>query len=189
MAAILERNGTRGRWAGSAPSGPVARSWVRRDRMTNAGEEQPAPRPQRRRPRLTMLAATAAVLVACGIAWAIHGTRYERQRLAFVSSRAGAHTPDWSRPCWRRGRPPHQARYTLPCARVVGRVVYTQKRDPDGDGDTHILVVAGLRLVNLKFRHGVERVDPPGVGRRLRVTGVLGRGRFGVPEVDVARIG
>jgi hypothetical protein len=72
---------------------------------------------------------------------------------------------------------------------VVGRVIYTQTRDPDGDGDVHVIVVAGVRLVNLKFRHGAGRVDPPGTGGRLRVTGVLSHGRFGVPEVDVARIG
>jgi len=72
---------------------------------------------------------------------------------------------------------------------VVGRVIYTQTRDPDGDGDVHVIVVAGVRLVNLKFRHGAGRVDPPGAGGRLRVTGVLSHGRFGVPEVDVARIG
>jgi hypothetical protein len=156
--------------------------------MTNAGEEAAPPR-LRRRPRLTTLAAMAGVLLACAIAWTVHGTSYDSQRLAFVSSRADASAANWSQPCWRRGRPPHTAQYTLPCARVVGRVVYTQKRDPDGDGDVHVVVVAGLRLVNLKFRHGAGQVDPPGPGGRLTVIGVLGRGRFGMPEVDVARIG
>jgi len=75
------------------------------------------------------------------------------------------------------------------CARVEGRVVYRQRRDPDGDADAHLLVVAGLHVVNLKFRGAAGAGGLPGPGHRVIAVGLLSSGRLHVPEVDVRRLG
>jgi len=56
--------------------------------------------------------------------------------------------PAWTQPCWidpGRGRP-----FVHRCARLSGRVVWTEESDPDGDGDAHRIVMAGLRPVDVK---------------------------------------
>jgi hypothetical protein len=142
----------------------------------------------RRGYRLVLL---SAIVVVVGIAAvAFHGTRYDTQaaltRLPTVRERGA---PAWSKPCWRHYTPPYHGWYTLACARVEGRVIYRQGRDPDGDGDAHLLVVAGPRMVNLKFRFAGGGAGLPGVGGRVRVVGLLTSGRLHVPEVEVRRIG
>jgi hypothetical protein len=133
----------------------------------------------------------AAVLVGAlllGLVSTAARTHYDRRpERPLVAAGDGA-TPAWSRPCWRRNPPPYSGIYTLTCARVDGFVLYRQARDPDGDGDAHLLVVAGPRLVNLKFRRAAGILTLPGAGHRVRVVGVLSDGRFGIPEVDVARM-
>jgi hypothetical protein len=153
-------------------------------------QRQLAPAPARRRLRIVVAAAGALVLLLCiGAVALVHGTRYDTQSLAQLPAVRERGAPAWSRPCWRPNRPPYDGFYTLPCARVEGRVVYRQGRDPDGDGDAHLLVVAGSHLVNLKFRFAGGGAGLPGLGHRVRVVGLLGSGRLDVPEVDVRRIG
>lgn len=89
----------------------------------------------------------------------------------------------WSKPCWRRDR------YTLACARVRGRVVYREAVDPDGDGDRHVVVVAGLGLVTLKIPRST-RSRLPGYGARVTAIGRYQRdgGRLGSDVVNVASL-
>jgi hypothetical protein len=146
--------------------------------------------PARRRLRVAAAAAGAlALLLLIGVVAMGHGTRYDTQPLAQLPAAPARGAPAWSRPCWRPNRPPYDGLYSLACARVEGRVVYRQGRDPDGDGDAHLLVIAGSHLVNLKFRFAGGGAGLPGVGHRVRVVGLLGSGRLHVPEVDVRRIG
>src|SRR3954471_19370310 len=100
------------------------------------------------RPARLVIGSFLAVL-ALAAAWAIHGTRYETQRRAPLPAVPELGAPAWSRPCWRPKRPPRQGLITRPCARVAGRVLFRQGVDPDGDGDAHLLVLAGPHLVNL----------------------------------------
>jgi hypothetical protein len=93
--------------------------------------------------------------------------------------------PDWTRPCWRRK--PDTPPYTVRCARVKGRVVYVEQHDPDGDGDRHAIVLAGLRLVKLKYPRDVGPLRLPGIGSRLEAVGHVPSGGAVVPEVIVAR--
>jgi hypothetical protein len=92
--------------------------------------------------------------------------------------------PGWIRPCRRHhpGEPP----YTLRCGRVDARVLYVQRGDPDGDHDTHAIAIAGARPVIIKFRAGAKRPPSLGVGDRLRATGTLSKGRFGIAEITAA---
>ena len=129
------------------------------------------------------------VLLVAAAAWATRGTRYDTQALTQLPAVPTHGAPAWSRPCWRPNRAPYHGLYTLPCARVAGRVVYRQSRDPDGDGDAHLLVLARSHLVNLKFRHASGDPSLPGVGRRVVAVGLLSSGRLHVPEVDVRRLG
>ena len=119
----------------------------------------------------------------------LHATRYDTQALARLPAVRERGAPAWSGPCWRPNRPPYDGWYTLPCARVEGRVVYRQSHDPDGDADAHLLVVAGLHVVNLKFRGAAGAAGLPGPGHRVVAVGLLSSGRLDVPEVDVRRLG
>lgn len=95
--------------------------------------------------------------------------------------------PKWSRPCWRRDRR-YDVKYTRECARVDGRVLYTQRRDPDGDGDGHLVVAAGTHVVIVKLRAEFRRQPLPGLGRRVRAVGVVTRGSSGRLEIDTTRL-
>ena len=81
--------------------------------------------------------------------------------------------PGWTRPCWVLHPRTASKPFSLRCARVEGTVLYRQNRDPDGDGDRHLVVVAGLHLVKVKFRQGVGPRSLPGIGSTLRVVGHL----------------
>ncbi len=102
-----------------------------------------------------------AVVVGLLAALAVVTTGVDTQRLAFL--REGS-IPKWTEPCWRKDR------YTLPCARVHGRVVLRQLDDPDGDGDRHVVVVAGLGLTTLKIPAGTQ-AKIPGYGSRVTAIG------------------
>jgi len=156
-----------------------------------AGRSAAAPGARRRPSRRSVLWGAGVLLVAvlAAAAWATHGTRYDTQALTQLPAVPSDGAPAWSRPCWRPNRAPYDGLYTFACARVEGRVVYRQSRDPDGDGDAHLLVVAGPHLVNLKFRAAAGDPSLPGVGHRVVAIGLLSSGRLHVPEVDVRRLG
>jgi hypothetical protein len=157
----------------------------------DAGRPAAAARTRRlaARRRVLWVAGALLVLLVAAAAWATRGTRYDTQALTQLPVVPTQGAPAWSRPCWRPNRAPYHGLYTLPCARVAGRVVYRQSRDPDGDGDAHLLVLARSHLVNLKFRHASGDPSLPGVGRRVVAVGLLSSGRLHVPEVDVRRLG
>jgi len=177
------------------PRGAAAPRGVER-RAGAALERDPPPGSARRRSgrfpaRRSILRIAAALLVVllAGVVWTVHGTRYDTQALTQLPAVPSDGAPAWSRPCWRPNRAPYDGLYTFACARVEGRVVYRQSRDPDGDGDAHLLVVAGPHLVNLKFRAAAGDPSLPGVGHRVVAIGLLSSGRLHVPEVDVRRLG
>lgn len=128
------------------------------------------------------LAVTAGVVIVLALA-AVLTTGVDRQPLAFIAGPRAVDVPDWSRPCWRRGR------YTLACARVHGRVILRQLRDPDGDGDHHLVVIAGARLVTLKIPL-TTHASIPGYGARVTAVGRVERGvgQLGTDVVDVATL-
>ncbi len=143
--------------------------------------------PARRALAFVLGAAALVVLALAG--WTVTQTSYAHVGPGFVQGPASIHAPAWSRPCWRRNRPPFHNAYTPPCARVVGRVVLRQHVDPDGDGDAHLIVIAGVRVVNLKLpRAGADGAPGlPGLGSRVTAVGELVRGRWpGVTEVRAA---
>jgi hypothetical protein len=136
-----------------------------------------------RRPWLRVLAASLVVVIAVVVALGI-GTDFTTQRLTWVSGPSTGKVRAWSRPCWRHARRSSSA-YALPCARVEGRVLHTQARDPDGDGDRHLVVLAGAHLVIIKVRRTRITVGTlPGLGARVEAVGLLSRGRLHLPVID-----
>lgn len=129
---------------------------------------------------LVLAAVLAAVSFGVG--------RFKSYPLSFlVPPAAGRRTPAWTRPCWRHLERPHP--YLLRCGRVRGIVLWVQHHDPDGDGDRHLLVLAGYRLVSVKIPRTARVSHVPGIGSLVTATGLLGQGGHGETSIRVGRLG
>lgn len=129
--------------------------------------------------RLALVAAAVSISAVLGAA--VVTTDIDRQPLSFLKGPGITTPPDWTKPCWRR------AKYTLPCARVHGRVIFRQRVDSDGDGDHHVVVITGFGLTILKLRKS-RGLHFPSYGSRVVATGLFerGSGQLGLDVVDVA---
>ncbi len=114
----------------------------------------------------------------------VGSTSYDYRPTAFTNPKDGP-LPKWTLPC--RRDPPRGRPYLLACAHVKGRVVYVERRDADGDGDAHLVTVAGPRLVVLKLRAGGARPALPRVGETVDAAGTVTKDR-GLTEIDVGVI-
>jgi hypothetical protein len=124
-----------------------------------------------------------AVLAAVGLALLLaRGGVYEGyDRAQLTEPAARMRAPAWTRPCWSGARwAPDYRR----CVHVKGRVLWIQKRDPDGDGDRHVIVVSRLhpRIVNLRRELGVGSL--PRIGARVDAVGWLAVGASGHEEIE-----
>lgn len=136
--------------------------------------------------RATVLAVT--LLVAAAV-WGVHGTRYESRHVRLRVAAPGA--PGWTESCRARGHhlpPPASDPAMIDCARVVGRIVYRERRDPDGDGDAHLVVIAGRHVLNLKLPMAAGTIQLPGLGRRIAAVGQVTDGPYGLPELRVLQL-
>jgi hypothetical protein len=105
-----------------------------------------------------------------------------------TSGRFGSFVPSWTRPC-HRSNPARGTQYILACARVHGRVVYAEHHDSDGDGDRHLVVISGPRLVTIKVPLSSGIASIPGMGARVTATGTLSSERdHGLPVVRVGTL-
>jgi hypothetical protein len=141
--------------------------------------------PGRRRRRITRgVLLVLVVLIAAAVALAAPGTHQTYPRTQLLWPAQQAHAPAWTRPCW------PTARWTdkVACVHVRGRVVWTQKRDPDGDGDRHLLIVGRLHPRVVKLVRGMRTAPLPGAGTRVDAVGWLMRGGSGHAEVDAQRV-
>jgi hypothetical protein len=141
-------------------------------------------RPQRRRRhrgrrRFAVVVALVLALLALGLVAATAGTALDTQGERFLHLPGRAAVPAWTRPCWRHLESRYP--YTLPCGRVVGRVVLRQAHDPDGDGDAHLVLAVRLDVVIVKLPPGGDR--GVALGDRVRAVGLLSRGRLHRPVI------
>lgn len=135
--------------------------------------------------RLALAAAVvAAVLAAVAFALAgqgdldLHPAPFE-----VGDDRSVAGAPGWSRPCW-AGRLESDERHARLCARLRARVIWVT-RDA-GDGDAHLVTVAGRRLRYAKISRQVQSyVEVPGVGDAVTVVGPLIGGNRVREQVNV----
>jgi hypothetical protein len=126
---------------------------------------------------LVVAAAGLAILLAPG-----DHRSYPRQEILWPAQQARA--PRWTSPCWPTARWTDKAQ----CVHVSGRVVWTQKQDPDGDGDRHLLIVGRLHPRVVKLVRGMRTAGLPGIGTRVDAVGWLMRGASGRDEVDAQRV-
>ncbi len=92
--------------------------------------------------------------------------------------------PEWSRPCWRRKPGTESKPFTVRCAKVRGTVVWREGVDPDGDGDRHVVLLAGHRLVTVKYPRTAS-VRLGGIGSTVQAVGAQPGGGRLLPQVLV----
>lgn len=138
-------------------------------------------RPGRRR-ALTLGAAAALAVAAAVVALLATRGAYDavpRQKLDPL----GLTVPAWTRPCWLLPSTPARRPETRACARVRGLVVYSERHDPDGDGDRHLIVLAHGHVLKVKVRRGVRPGPLPGAGHTFAGIGVVPAGHWHGLEV------
>lgn len=130
-----------------------------------------------RRRRLAIAAAAVAAALVIGAFVLVLRGGYEVVEPAKLG---GATTlPDWTRPCWVLEPTTAVDSFSLRCARLHGTVLWVERDDPDGDGDQHQIVLAGTRLVNVKYRHGRVTGEVSGIGTDVSVIGSVPGGGGG----------
>jgi hypothetical protein len=132
-----------------------------------------------------LLVLVALLGLAGAVTIALSGGAYEaypRTRLLTGEQRSRA--ADWTRPCW------PTAPWSLLgiCSHVAGRVVWIERKDPDRDGDRHLIVMSRLhpRIVKVSRELAVSRL--PKIGTRIDAVGWRMTGSSGRNEVDAIRL-
>jgi hypothetical protein len=104
-------------------------------------------------------------------------------------------TPPEDRPSAEDSRPPREPRIRAArcpkqaanCAWAVGRVIYIESVDPDGDGDLHVVVNGGgislPGLTAVDVRPGLRPRRDPRPGDRVTAAGPVQRGSFGQDQI------
>jgi hypothetical protein len=137
---------------------------------------------RRRRARRVFAGVLVVLLVAAGVvALLLSRGAYETYPARAVAGSAKrSHPPLWTRFC---AVTPPTAK-TQDCGHVTGRVVWIQKRDPDGGGDRHLIVVERLHPRIVKIPRDARSVKLPSLGTRVEAIGWLVRGSSGHLEVQ-----
>jgi hypothetical protein len=90
------------------------------------------------------------------------------------------------------------ARATCPselsnCRTASGRVLYVERRDPDGDGDAHIVLLSraavtapGISVIDVK--RSLRPSPLPGPGDRLSAAGPVFRGSHGQRQIEAVEL-
>jgi hypothetical protein len=79
------------------------------------------------------------------------------------------------------------------CRETVGRIVYVERNDPDGDGDAHFVILdpQGITfrgLTSIDVRAGL-RPDPlPGPGDLVSAAGPVQTGSFGQSQIHAVEL-
>jgi hypothetical protein len=137
---------------------------------------------RRWRGRRVALAVFALVIGLAAIALLTVGSgTYETfPRTGLLTPAQRYEAPAWTKPCWRDAL----YRDDTTCAHVNGRVVWIQRRDSDGDGDRHLVLMVHLhpRIVKISRDLPVSRL--PRIGTRIEVAGYLLVGGSGRPEIE-----
>lgn len=134
---------------------------------------------------MRVVGVVVALLVVLVVA-AVATTGWQTLPVTQISGRFASFVPAWTRPC-QRSNPARGTHYILACARVHGRVLYAQRHDSDGDGDRHLVVISGPRLVTIKVPVSAGIKSVPGIGARVTATGTLSSDRD--RGMQVVRVG
>ena len=145
------------------------------------------PRTRRRSVRRALLVLLLLVLVAAAVLAVLlsRGSYGIYSRADVLAAGRRAALPSWT--AWCRRQPPADGHFS--CARVDGRVIWVQGKDPDGDGDRHVIVMARLRPRIVKFSRDFPLEETPGVGSRVTAVGWVQVGASGHNEIDTIHLG
>jgi len=98
-----------------------------------------------------------------------------------------------ARPTKVEAKPPRCPSGVANCRRVMGRVVYVERVDPDGGGDAHLVLASrhgitapGLTVVDLEPRVRPARLPRP--GDWIGAAGPVYRGSHGQRQIEAMRL-
>lgn len=90
--------------------------------------------------------------------------------------------------------PPSRCPSGLPdCRTTMGRIVYVERVDPDGDGDAHFVVAdpQGITLRGLTaidVRKGLRPRPLPGIGELISAAGPVQTGSYGQSQIHAIEL-
>ena len=130
--------------------------------------------------RTLLLLVTGALLVALGVRPASGAPAPADRARAAIPSHA---------PTLRRARCP---RALQGCRTALGRVVYVESVDPDGDGDLHVVLfgrdgITAPGLTAVDVRRGLRPRRDPRVGQLVTAAGPVQRGSYGQRQIHAVR--
>jgi hypothetical protein len=137
-----------------------------------------------RRVAVTLIAAAGVIAAALALTGGDDGAR-ERDRAA----RPGATATATATPERTRRRTPHaRCPAGAPgCVAVHGRIVYVEAVDPDGDGDLHVVLLAGsVTLPDLTSVDVAKELRPrrdPRIGDLAAAAGPVQTGHIGQSQI------
>ena len=77
------------------------------------------------------------------------------------------------------------------CRSVIGRIVYVERVDPDGDGDLHVVVADGSislpGVTAVDVRPGLRPRRDPRIGDRATAAGPVQTGSYGQSQIHALR--
>ena len=78
------------------------------------------------------------------------------------------------------------------CRTALGRVVYVESVDPDGDGDLHVVLfgrdgITAPGLTAVDVRRGLRPRRDPRVGQLVTAAGPVQRGSYGQRQIHAVR--
>jgi hypothetical protein len=78
------------------------------------------------------------------------------------------------------------------CRTAIGRIVYVEAVDPDGDGDLHVVLygrdgITGPGLTAVDVRRGLRPRRDPRVGQLATAAGPVQRGSWGQRQIHAVR--
>ena len=77
------------------------------------------------------------------------------------------------------------------CRSVIGRIVYVERVDPDGDGDLHVVIADGSislpGVTAVDVRPGLRPRRDPRIGDRATAAGPVQTGSYGQSQIHALR--
>jgi hypothetical protein len=126
----------------------------------------------------------AVVLAAVGLVLLARGEAGE----SLTEDEARPEPRGRERPSLRKARCPDGV---AGCRSVIGRIVYIEAVDPDGDGDLHVVVADGSislpGLTAVDVRPGLRPRRDPRVGDRATAAGPVQTGSYGQSQIHALR--
>jgi hypothetical protein len=145
-------------------------------------------------PPATRLALAAIALAALAMGGCSNDSREQGEDRGATSTEGGQAD---NSPQDRSGRPPLEESGCpaglANCRTAIGRIIYVERVDPDGDGDAHFVLASrssitapGLTVVDV--RRSLRPSPLPGTGDRMSAAGPVYRGSYGQRQIEAVEL-